>query len=56
MRPRHHRRALTFFISKLHLAHKKPANVVNPPLQDMVLINYRVIQGDSCVKQFALVN
>lgn len=39
-----------FFISKLHLAHKKPVNVINSPLQDMVLINYLVIQGDSCVK------
>ena len=45
------REALPFFISKLHLAHKKPANVINSPLQDMVLINYWVIQGDSCVKR-----
>lgn len=46
-----YQRALTFFISKLHLAHKRPANVINSPLQDMVLINYWVIQGDSCVKR-----
>lgn len=45
-----HWRVLAFFISKLHLAHKKLANVINSPLQDMVLINYWVIQGDSCVK------
>lgn len=47
---RHHGTALTFFISKLHLAHKKPENVINCPLEDMVLINYWVIQGDSCVR------
>lgn len=42
--------ALPFFISKLHLAHKKPVNVINYLLQDMILINYWVIQSDSCVK------
>lgn len=56
MQYRHHWRVLTFFTSQLRLAHKKPTNVINSSLKNMVLINYWVIQGDWCVKHNALLN